>query len=388
MREMRLRDMKLWHLGVVTVSVVLCGIVALTQGITPRTGIGLVALGVFLAGWFAFGWRFECDPRAAVLIVVLSIVVVPIAVYGSPTFTTMQTIVFPILWSAIRSLRRAIIVNAVFAVLVGVGFYFSLGASLDSLGQAVAIEAFSLAFSIALGLWITTIERRSTEKQALLDELRDTQQQLATLSRDAGVTSERERLAREIHDTIAQDLTGLVLIAQRASRELASGDTAAAGQQLAVLEEGARTALAETRALVASSAPPSLDGSGIAAALERLGERFERETSMLVEVTGDVSLALDRDLEVVLLRCAQEGLANVRKHSGASRASIRLVLTGAERSLRISDNGAGFDPAAARDGYGLSGMRERLALVGGTLDIETGADGTTLLVTLPRESTR
>ena len=382
-----MREMRLWHLGVVAVSVVLSGIVVATQGITERTGFGLIVLALFVAGWFAFGWRFDANRRAAVFVVVLCVALTPLAVFASPTFTTLQTIIFPIIWSAIRGLRRAIVVNVVFSVLVGIALYFSMGADMDALLQAIAIESFSLAFSIALGLWITAIERRSAEKQALLDELRDTQQQLAALSRDAGVTSERERLAREIHDTIAQDLTGLVLIAQRASRDLSAGDTAAAGQQLAVLEEGARTALAETRALVASSAPPSLDGNGIAAALERLGERFERETSMLVEVTADVEVALDRDLEVVVLRCAQEGLANVRKHSGASRASVRRVVSADERSLRVSDNGAGFELDAPRNGYGLAGMRERLALVGGTLDIESGADGTTLLITLPKDAT-
>ena len=381
-----MREMRLWHVGVVAASLVLSGIVVGTQGLTSRTGFGLVVLAVFLVGWFAYGWRFEHSRRAAVFVVALCLVLGPLAIFASPTFTTMQTIIFPIVWSAIRSLRRAIIANVAFAILAGIAMYFSMGADTDALLQAVAIEAFSLAFSISLGLWITAIERRSAEKQALLEQLRDAQQKLAALSRDAGVTSERERLAREIHDTIAQDLTGLVLIAQRASRELAAGDTAGAGQQLSVLEEGARTALAETRALVASSAPPALDGNGIGPALERLGERFERETSRLVEVTADVEVAIDRDLEVVLLRCAQEGLANVRKHSGASRASIRLVISDDERSLRVSDNGAGFELDAPRDGYGLSGMRERLALVGGTLDIESGADGTALLITLPKDS--
>lgn len=382
-----MREMRLWHIGVVATTVVLSGIVFAAQGITPRSVLGFAVMAVFLAGWFSFGWRFSRDPRAAVVLLAMCLVLAPLAVWASPTYLTMQTILYPLIWSAIHSLRIAIVVNSIFAALLGIGFYFALGGGTFALWQALGIQAFSLAFSISLGLWITAIERRGAEKQALLDELQAAQLQLATLSRDAGVTSERERLAREIHDTIAQDLTGLVLIAQRASRELAAGDTAAATEQLAVLEDGARTALAETRALVASSAPPALDGNGIAAALERLGERFERETSMLVEVTTDVEVAIDRDLEVVLLRCAQEGLANVRKHSGASRASIRLVLTASERSLRIADNGAGFDLAAARDGYGLSGMRERLTLVGGTLDVQSGEDGTTLLITLPREGT-
>ena len=134
---------------------------------------------------------------------------------------------------------------------------------------------------------------------------------------------------------------------------------------------------------MASTAPPSLDEGGIAGALDRLAQRYERETAIAVTVRLDVETALTRDLEVVLLRCAQEGLANVRKHSGASRAALTLVARKSELSLRVADDGSGFDPAAAHSGYGLSGMRERLALVGGTLDLESGEDGTTLLVTLP-----
>ena len=319
---------------------------------------------------------------------VVCAVLTPLAVLATPTFTTLQAVIYPIMWSAIRSLRVAVVVNIVIALLIGTALFFTLGATSGSLFQAVVIESLSLSFSLALGFWMTTLGRRSEERARLIDELQATQSQLAALNMDAGITSERERLAREIHDTIAQDLTGLVLLAQGVSRKLAAGDTAAAAEQLTMLEDGARTALAETRALVASTAAPSLDGEGISAALDRLATRYERETAMIVTVRADVDTALDRDIEVVLLRCAQEGLANVRKHSGASRAAVTLVARTSELSLQVSDNGSGFTPAAFSSGYGLSGMRERLALVGGTLDIESGEDGTTLLVTLPTGKTK
>jgi len=372
-----------WHVAVVGGSAVAAVIILLTESDPLLLTVGLGTTAAFLAAWFVLGARCGPTSPGTLAFILVTIAYSGIVTAVSPSAAIVQCFVFPVVWTRLERLAPSLAANVGVAGAVGVGLFLGTG----SLYQAVITEALSLGFSIGIGLWITQILTKSDERRQLLEELQAAQRQLATLSRDAGVTSERERLAREIHDTIAQDLTGLVLIAQRASRELASGDTAAASEQLAVLEEGARTALAETRALVASSAPPALDDSGIAAALERLGERFERETSMLVEVTTEVQQALDRDLEVVLLRCAQEGLANVRKHSGASRASIRLVLNRGERSLRIADNGAGFEPGAARSGFGLSGMRERLDLVGGTLDIDSGADGTALLVTLPREGT-
>lgn len=375
--------MRWWHVGVVATCLILATIVLAAEPPTPRVGAGFAILGLFLVCWFAYGWRFESSSRAAAFIVTACVVLAPLAVLASPTFTTLQAVVFPIVWSALNSLRRAIVINVVLASTIGTALFFTLGADEAALFQAVVIESMSLAFSIALGLWMTSIFRRSSERAALLEQLQATQSQLAAMSMDAGITSERDRLAREIHDTIAQDLTGLVLLAQRVGRELSAGDTAVAAEQIALLEEGARTALAETRALVASTASPALDGDGIGAALDRLATRYERETAIIVTVRAEVEAPLDRDIEVVLLRCAQEGLANLRKHSGASRAAITLVASPIELSLQVSDNGAGFTPSATSNGFGLIGMRERLALVGGTLDIESGEDGTTLLVTLP-----
>ena len=372
-----------WSVAVVGTSAVLASMLALVTPGSWQLYLGLSAIGVFVAVWFGLGTRVAEGSRGALVVVVVTILFSAAVSLAFPPLAYVQAIAFPLIWTRLENLRHSIIASVVLAFAVGAAGFLGSDRSLSALLEYLIIEGLSLVFAIALGLWITRITDQSMGRQRLIDELRATQHQVAMLSQDAGVTSERERLAREIHDTIAQDLTGLVLLAQRASRELSLGDTAAASEQLVILEEGARTALAETRALVASTSPPSLDDGGIAAALERLGERFERETSIAVSVRTDVATTLDRDLEVVLLRCAQEGLANVRKHSGASRAALTLVATPTERSLQVSDNGAGFDATRPSAGYGLSGMRERLALVDGTLDLESGEDGTTLLVTLP-----
>ncbi|HMH59070.1 MAG TPA: sensor histidine kinase, partial [Galbitalea sp.] len=249
---------------------------------------------------------------------------------------------------------------------------------------AATIEGLSLAFSLALGLWITSIAEKSAERKLLIDQLEAAQEQLASLNRDAGAASERERLAREIHDTIAQDLTGLVLTAQRGLRELRSGNSAAAEKQLDLLEENARNALTETRALVASGAAVGVEGGGLVTALRRLAERFERETGISISVRADDGATLDRDREVVLLRCAQEALANVRKHSSADAAALTLVVRDDEVCLSITDDGSGFDPGAPSSGFGLDGLRRRLNLVRGSLAITASpGSGTILVATLP-----
>jgi signal transduction histidine kinase len=375
-------EQRWWDLGVAATTAVFATIVLVTEPTVLHRAVGLGALAIFAGGWFAYGRRLDRSRRAAAFMVAVTVIATPFAVWAQPSLAIMQCITYPLIWTALESTRRSIAANLVLATGIAIAMYLTTGADNDALFQAIGIEGLSVAFSIIIGLWITSIAVRSHERQRLLDELRATQDQLAGLSRDAGVASERERLAREIHDTIAQDLTGLVLLTQRAARELASGVSPA--ESLSMLEDAARTALAETRALVAASSSPSLEHGGIAAALERLGERFTRETSIIVTVDAVAAERVERDLEVVLLRCAQEGLSNIRKHSGAGRATVRLRIDDDEQTLRITDDGQGFTAADEHSGFGLAGMRDRIALVGGTLDIESGETGTSLLITLPR----
>jgi signal transduction histidine kinase len=377
-----MHETRWWSIAVVATAAVLASLLPVVADTPWQLNVGLAAIGVYLAFWFALGARVADGSRGAVVVVVVTIAFTAAVSLAHPVFAFTQAIAFPLLWTRLESTRRAIVASIALALTVGVAMFLSQGATTGGLLSALLSEGLSLVFAIAFGLWITRIENRSSERQRLIDELRATQHQVAMLSQDAGVTSERERLAREIHDTIAQDLTGLVLLAQRASRELSAGDTASTAEQLAVLEQGARSALAETRALVASTAPADLDTGGIAAALHRLGQRYERETALRVTVQAEPAPDLSRDLEVVLLRCAQEGLANVRKHAGANAVQLTLAATAGAHTLTVADDGRGFDPTAEPGGFGLSGMRERLALVGGTLEITSGAAGTTLVVAL------
>ena len=365
-----------WNIAVPGIAVVLVTLLLVSRPNTVSLVGGLATIAVFVIVWFSLGRYAMLSRTALVAFIPILIVISAVAAGFESALATIQCVSYPLLWVLIQSTRRAVIANVILALAIGVGIFINTG----SLVIALAIQAASLAFSLAMGSWITSIANQSTERQRLVDELRTTQERLSILDRDAGVASERERLAREIHDTIAQDLTGLVMLTQRAQRELSGGGSPS--ETLGMLEESARTALAETRALVASGTPVSLSG-GISDALDRLGERFARETGLEVTITADGLPALDRDTEVVLLRCAQEGLANVRKHSEGRTASVSAWADNGAVALRVTDDGTGFDPDAATDGFGLDGMRSRLALVGGALDISSSPAGTVLTATLP-----
>ncbi|MCX7520738.1 sensor histidine kinase [Microbacterium sp. STN6] len=337
--------------------------------------------------YFAFGRLAFARPRVALAFMIVLALGAGVLTSFQPAMATFQAIALPLIWHLSASIRQAILVNLLLTSSVGVGFVISLGGSADAVTQAVVTEALSLAFSIALGLWITRIADYGQERARLLDELTAVQSELATANHDAGVASERERLSREIHDTIAQSLTSLVLLAQRARGELGRAGEGADGalETVELIEGTAREALTEARSLVAALAPLPVGDSSLAEVVARLAARFTRETD--VKVTASVTVAdVPRELEVVLLRCAQEGLANVRKHARASQARVSLERVGDDLRLEVRDDGRGlveYTPSAD-NGFGLSGMRDRVALVGGRLEV-TGSpgEGTSLVVTVP-----
>ena len=271
-------------------------------------------------------------------------------------------------------------------------------------GQAT----LGLVFSIALGLWVTHVAEQSEERAALLEELRTAQAALAASHHAEGVYAERGRLAQEIHDTLAQGFTSVVMLAQTSAAELDGGHADRARERLTQIESVARDNLAEARALVAAFTPPALD-DGLVAALRRLGEQLHAQTG--IEVTVDAEdVDVPQDVAVVVLRAAQESLANVRRHAGAERVEVHLrrladvgrsapapsqgwdedVLddegshgsagVGPGVELEVVDDGRGIR-ADDREGTGLRGMRERARTAGGDLRI-VGTPGTGTRVTL------
>jgi signal transduction histidine kinase len=386
---------KWWDI-VVAAAVVIVGVLVVLE--PPANGDRLVGALIILAliaiYYYAFGRRAKSNTTAEFVFQLVLIVGVVAGAWFSPNILTLQALVLPLLWYLSPTIHRAIILNVITVVCITVAYATGLGGSASSFVQGGVIESVSLAFSIALGLWINRIADYGNERGRLLDELTAAQSELELANREAGAAAERERLAREIHDTIAQSLTGIVMLAQRAKGEVARGGKgevagqnaapAPATETITLIETMAREALDEARALVATIAGLPSQDADLAAAVARLSERFGRETGIQVSAAVN-SGPISRDLEVVLLRCVQEALANVRKHSGASSASITIDRHGNEIRLTARDNGRGlvdYDPQREQ-GFGLSGMRDRIELVGGELNLaEADGGGTILSVTI------
>ncbi|MCC2031220.1 sensor histidine kinase [Microbacterium allomyrinae] len=348
------------------------GALALAYVLIARPGIGMPP-----------NWRFIAFLAAASVVMV-------VGTAASPFLAMLQVFTYPLVWVLGDSRRRGIIGSAVLAVAVLIGYLIGGGLTVEALAAALTTAGFSFTFAVAFGLWISSIAEYGEERARLLADLTAAQAQIEALSRDRGAAEERERLARDIHDTLAQTLAGLVIFAERAGRQSRDGQADAAATTIATVEQVARDALAETRALVARTAAVPSEPA-FAAAVERLVERFRAQADVgqtAVDITLDAEIAegaLDRDAQVVLLRCLQEALSNIAKHAGARRVAVR-VLVEPDRAVRldVSDDGDGFDPSEPATGFGLDGMRERVALAGGRLDVDSARGrGTSLHVSLP-----
>ncbi|GHD46648.1 sensor histidine kinase [Mycetocola manganoxydans] len=388
---------KWWDLALVaTVLIVGITVASVNDGI-GRWG-AWAALATLIVVYVAFGRRLigaeELNPRptlaASLSLQTLLALTVAAGSAFEPNVITAQIFIFPLLWVVSLSTKQAVLANIGAAAVIAVGFVIGLREGQDGIVQGIFVGGLSLGFSLALGLWISQIAAYGDERQRLLVDLQAAQGELELLSRDAGATAERERIAREIHDTIAQSLTSVVMLAQRARLEQPTAEST-----LEMIESTAREALGEARALVAVNAGLPGDDASLGETLHRLAERFRRETGVIVTAHID-AITLPRDLEVVLLRCAQEGLANVRKHANAGAASVTIEQHADAVTLTIEDDGSGLGELrdTIEHGFGLSGMRDRVGLVGGQLRISDAASatstGTRLEVTIPlvRETSR
>ena len=258
------------------------------------------------------------------------------------------------------------------------------GARGTGLATPVTVAALTTVFSIAFGTWINRIIDQSRERAELIELLERTRAELAEVSMQAGKLAERDRLASEIHDTIAQGFTSIVMLVQAAEAVIGE-DTERARKQLDLIGRTARENLAEARALVAGLAPAPLATASLADALARLADRAGEESGLAAEfsTTGEPR-PVGTSAEVVLLRVCQEALANVRRHASARSVLVTLSYQDDGVRLEVSDDGAGFDPDQPTSGYGLRGMRARVSEIGGELTVRSAAGaGTTLTAEVP-----
>lgn len=258
---------------------------------------------------------------------------------------------------------------------------------------------FGAAFSVVAGVAYEALYTEGVLQRAALDELRRTRHELATSQREAGALAERERLAREIHDTLAQGLSSIVLVSRAAETALTAAHTDLARKRIHTIHDTAAENLAEARRFVRGDAATAGAQESLAEGLRRLCDKTEREAAARggalrcrFRLEGEPA-DLPQPYRVALMRAAQASLANVWAHAGAGVAVVTLGYLGSEVTLDVYDDGVGFDPeavsAAARErtdgtGFGLRSLRERVDALGGSFEIESApGEGTVVAVRLP-----
>ena len=276
-----------------------------------------------------------------------------------------------------------------FCVLAATAQMWSVNkATLAGLAAYLAVIAMNVLAVCGIVWFLHGIEKAHDQRKRALDELSEANRrleatlaeneglhrQLLTQAREAGILDERQRMAREIHDTLAQGLTGIVTQLQAA--EQAAHDPASWRRHFAAATRLARESLSEARRSVDALRPESLETARLSDALADLAQRWSalHGTPVQVSTTG-TTRPMRPEAEVALLRAAQEALANVAKHAEASRVGLTLSYLDNEVALDIRDDGKGFRPDAndhhTTGGFGLVAMRQRMESLSGTLQIES-----------------
>jgi signal transduction histidine kinase len=380
--------------GLHVVFVVLLGIAVATVALAPLEGsrtlllsaLGVLTLAYVFLGAPALSSRDARRAHAYLLVVVL---VFCVLAWEEPALLFLLFLGYSHVWFLVGSVRQGVLWTLALALASTLGPLIAWTQGNEPLSGPGG-TLVGLTFSIAMGIWVSRVMEQSQQRATLIRELETTRAQLAELHHAQGMAAERERLAREVHDTLAQGYTSIVVLAQTAAAGLPPGADGVA-ERLALIEEVARENLAEARAMVAAFSPVALDSSTLVEALERLVERFGRETGLATRLDtvalGDGGAELSRSEEVVLLRGAQEALANVRRHASATAVVLRVSRVGtgesAHVSVHVEDDGIGFDPSDA-SGVGLAGLRDRAEEVGGAVDVVSApGQGTRVTVRVP-----
>ena len=275
----------------------------------------------------------------------------------------------------------AVLVGAV-AIVLGVGL-----TSGWSVGGVVGPVA-GAAVAVVVGLSLKAMQTQAAELERLNVDLLAVQERLAASQREAGVLEERARLAREIHDTVAQSLSSIGLLLSAVER---TAPAHPAIEQIQLAHRTSSEALSETRALIAELAPPTVADQGLPAVLKRLGATTWSLGGLHVNVDCPDTSDLSMEIQTVLLRLCQGAMSNVVRHARARHATIRISRTDESHvHLRVTDDGVGMDlDAPVRKGaFGLHAIRQRVDELSGEVSLTSEpGEGTIIDVDLPVHST-
>ncbi|MCK6068492.1 sensor histidine kinase [Microbacterium sp. dk485] len=250
----------------------------------------------------------------------------------------------------------------------------------------VVVQTAAIGVGIPISRRNETEERKRDELIAQLEqalhENAGLHAQLVNQARESGVQDERERLAREIHDTLAQGFAGIITQLQATQRRASS--PIEREEHVSQALRLARTGLTEARRSVQALAPQELGRAQLPEAIRTLTEQWSKQERIpaRVEVTG-THAPLSPAIEVALFRVAQESLTNVGKHADATRVGVTLSYVGTEVLLDVRDDGLGY-AEATRTGFGLTSMRQRIRGVGGHVEVQSApGEGTSVSARVP-----
>lgn len=221
----------------------------------------------------------------------------------------------------------------------------------DNLSKWAVAAVATVVLTGLFGKPIDLLAETNMRNQELVEQLQARNAQIARLSHLEGTARERERIAREMHDTIAQGLASILALARAAAAEVAQAGGAGANRQasrhLAMIVELAQEGLDDTRRMIADASPRALDGRGLAEAVGRAADRLEREGIAVARSFDSTFPPLPQPARVAILRIAQEAIANVARHSRAANVAVSLRSVAGAAVLEVRDDGVGFDPATA-----------------------------------------
>ena len=335
----------------------------------------IVAAALFAGAWH---WRAAVKrphahrkTRPMILWAVVAIAVTSALVRMAPVYLMAASFLYAQLFMLLPP-RTASVAAMAFSALLWMPIASALGHAVANVTVGAALGACLLSG------FVSAVIEQSRERRRTIAELREAEVMIADIERRAGRLEERARIARELHDTVTQDLVGITMELEAVADAL---PPEAPRTAVARLRDLSRGALADARGLVQAHRPRELEGASLRAALESLAERV---TSPSVDVFVDEDVAVAPEHEAVLFRVAQEALSNARRHARASKVTITLSSAGSKALLDVHDDGIGFDPTASRVGFGVESMNARVRAAHGSLEIESerGA-GTTVHVELP-----
>lgn len=302
----------------------------------------------------------------------------------SMTFMFGLSGLFPTINSKVP-FRSAIPLNLLLLLLMVLAFFGGRWNHLPQLSPYFLLMFFATAVpTMTIYGWIWSVIQQSGERRDLIQQLAQVRRELLAAERHTGVLEERQRLAREIHDTLAQGFTSIVMNLEAAEQadDMLNSTTQT---HLERARTTARESLEQSRRVIADLRPQPLEDGSFTDAIHRTVANWSAKGNVPAHssVTGS-PLPLSAEAELALLRAVQESLNNVRKHASAQSVNVTLSYMDDVVMLDVQDDGVGMAAPAREDSFGLQAMRERIAMLKGTLEIESAQNqGTTVVVTVP-----